>query len=193
MCVAQLGLFHLMPNLLKCFRVRVNLWLKLERWAETASDTLAALSLFIPYARHEQIPDELKQAAGSEIGGILAALRQLSPEQRAQLYAAAGEPAEMLRQLVEDRKAANRNLKAAAAPLQDVERWSRSVESGGCLTRRVGRCCAAVSRHLTSRRPMRQPDLAVSRQRRATLRRGGSSRDAQRRLLPSREQGRTCM
>ncbi len=101
MCVAQLGLFHLMPNLLKCFRVRVNLWLKLERWAETASDTLAALSLFIPYLQHEQIPDELKQAAGSEMGGIVAALRQLSPEQRAQLYAAAGDAAERLRQLVE--------------------------------------------------------------------------------------------
>ena len=100
-CVAQLGLFHLMPNLLKCFRLRVSLWLKLERWAETASDTLAALSLVIPYVEHDQIPDELKQAAGGEMGGIVADLRELSPEQRAQLYAAGGEAEEMLRRLIE--------------------------------------------------------------------------------------------
>ena len=90
-----------MPNLLKCFRLRVNLWLKLERWAETASDVLAALAFFIPYAQHEQIPDELKRAAASEIGSIFAALRQLPPEHREQLYAAAGESAEILRQLIE--------------------------------------------------------------------------------------------
>ncbi|MGI9107190.1 MAG: hypothetical protein ACR2G4_13185 [Pyrinomonadaceae bacterium] len=101
MCIAQLGLFQLMPNLLKCFRLRVDLWLKLERWAEAASDVIAALSRFIPYAQHEQIPDELKQAAGSEVGAIRAALRQLSPENREQFYAAAGEPGEVLRQWVE--------------------------------------------------------------------------------------------
>ncbi len=99
MCVAQLGLFHLMPNLLKCLRLRVKLWLKLERWTETAADTFAALSLCIPYVEDEQIPDGLKQAARGEIGGIIAALRQLSPEQRAQLYAADGEAEETLRQV----------------------------------------------------------------------------------------------
>lgn len=101
MCVVQLGQFHLLPNLLKCFRLHVDLWLKLERWAETASDTLAARSLVIPYVEDERIPDELKQAAGGEVGGIVAALRRLSPEQRAQLFAADGEAGETLRQLIE--------------------------------------------------------------------------------------------
>ncbi|MBV9928318.1 MAG: tetratricopeptide repeat protein [Acidobacteria bacterium] len=101
MCVTQLGLFYLMPNLLMCFRLRVGMWVKLERWAETASDALAALSLFVPYSQDEQIPGELKQAAGGEVVHIVLLLRQLSPEQRAQLYDAAGEGAEVLRQVIE--------------------------------------------------------------------------------------------
>ena len=101
LCVTQLGLFHLMPNLLRGFRLRVNLWLKLERWAETAADALAAMSFFIPYAQDERIPDELKQAAESELGAMRAAFLQLSPDNREQLYAAAGEYAESLRQLIE--------------------------------------------------------------------------------------------
>ncbi|HJQ31376.1 MAG TPA: tetratricopeptide repeat protein [Pyrinomonadaceae bacterium] len=100
-CVTQLGLFYLMPNLLKCFRLRINLLLRFERWAEIASDVAAALSLFVPYVQDEQIHDGLKHTAGGEVGGIIALLRELPPEQRAQVYAAAGKGAEGLRQLIE--------------------------------------------------------------------------------------------
>jgi tetratricopeptide (TPR) repeat protein len=96
-CVCDQGMLHLLPLLLKAIRLRLSLLLALRQWADVARDVLRAFSLAGPLITAGALPG----AAEYELGALIHMLRELSADDRAELYAAMGDGAEWLKRMIE--------------------------------------------------------------------------------------------
>ncbi|HEX8567518.1 MAG TPA: tetratricopeptide repeat protein [Pyrinomonadaceae bacterium] len=97
----QRGEFHVLPDFVKNIRNRIEELIKLEDWGRAANDAINALELALPLFERDDFSDHFKQQIGEQIGVILHLLRQVPPDNREKIYAAAGEAGGALRQFVE--------------------------------------------------------------------------------------------
>jgi len=95
--MVQGGMTHLMPYLIEGLSNRFNLWRRLSNWEAAADDLVRALSYAIPVLQSSSPPEPLVR----EFENFLQLLRELTPNERAQLYAALGEQAGIVRRLIE--------------------------------------------------------------------------------------------
>lgn len=93
---------HLLPNLVKAFRIRVKVLIKLKDWEKTAIDVGKAFMHGFPVLQSDEVSDHFKQLIGGEIVEILRLLSEVSAERREEIYRQAGEFGEVLKQNVED-------------------------------------------------------------------------------------------
>ena len=92
------GMTQHTPNLLKGLGIRFSLMQRFSMWPEAATDVLLALHYAAPFFQAGSPPEPLLRAFTGFIGRLCA----LSPDERSQLYAALGDTAETVRELVED-------------------------------------------------------------------------------------------
>jgi hypothetical protein len=88
---------HLMPDLIKGLGIRFDLWRRFAVWDGAAVDVVRVLTYAAPFLQSGSPPEPLVR----EFVGFLGRLRALSDDERAQLYAALGEWAEVVRGWVE--------------------------------------------------------------------------------------------
>ena len=89
---------HLIPNLMKGLGIRFALHQQLSMWDAAAADVVSALTIALLLLQEEAPPEPLMQ----EFATLLEQLHALSQAERAQLYAALGEWAEVVKELVEE-------------------------------------------------------------------------------------------
>jgi tetratricopeptide (TPR) repeat protein len=93
--------FHVLPYYIQNIRNRIAELIKLENWERIANDTKKVFEIYEQVEKDNNFSDYFNQQIGKEIGAILYFLRQVSPENREKIYAAAGDNGEFLRQFVE--------------------------------------------------------------------------------------------
>ena len=95
----QIGNVQNLPNLIKAFRIRTKVFIKLEDWQNVGVDVAKAFDLEKKYKEH--LSEHFRQLIGQEIGEIIHYLKELSPANREKVYAHLGEFAESVKGLVE--------------------------------------------------------------------------------------------
>jgi tetratricopeptide (TPR) repeat protein len=93
------GQIQVTSSLVKGLRIRFDLFRGHQAWEAAAVDVMQALRSALPMLREESPSELLVQ----EVSNLVNALRALSPEERDQLFAALGENAAPVRQLLADR------------------------------------------------------------------------------------------
>ncbi|HEX7720857.1 MAG TPA: tetratricopeptide repeat protein [Pyrinomonadaceae bacterium] len=101
-CVDELNMYWLMPDLLKVLRYQLTIRLMLQRWPATAEDVRQFLSRFDLYLKNDSIDPSLKKATQQERVYLGAELRKMSPEQLELLYGELGDEAKVVKSLIED-------------------------------------------------------------------------------------------
>jgi tetratricopeptide (TPR) repeat protein len=96
--LVESGMAHLTPDLLRGLGIRFDLWQRFEEWEAAAADVVSTLHYAIPFLQSDGPPETFVQ----EWEGFLERLRTLSDTERAQLYTALGEWADVVRELMQE-------------------------------------------------------------------------------------------
>jgi tetratricopeptide (TPR) repeat protein len=105
LCVENLGMFWITPELLKTLRCRLRILLDLQRWPTVAQDVLAVRRIASPFLESPAITEGLKQAGQEEVTETFRLVRNLDATQSDLLYAELGDDAERVRSFVESTSA----------------------------------------------------------------------------------------
>jgi hypothetical protein len=92
---------QVLPEFVKNIRNRILELIKLENWERAADDATKAFEIYEQVKQDNNFSDYFKQKINEQIDKILYFLRQVSPDKREKIYAAAGDKGEFLRQIVE--------------------------------------------------------------------------------------------
>jgi hypothetical protein len=95
--LAEAGLGHLTPKLVKSYWIRFDLLRQMGRWPDAASDVARAIHVSLPFLQADDPPPPLLR----ELANFLRAVNGLSTEQRQQLDDSLGKDADLVRQLIE--------------------------------------------------------------------------------------------
>ena len=87
--------------ILNDFANRIKVLIKIENWQRTASDVLAAFDYFAAF-EYPEVPDYFKQRIGEELGSIIQIIKNLSPENREEIYKHWGDAGDGLKDLIEN-------------------------------------------------------------------------------------------
>ena len=80
------GFVHNLPNLVKALRIRVESLIKLEDWAEIASDAVKSLALVANFTQDENFSEHFKQQIGGEFGGMLWQIKELPVDKQEEIF-----------------------------------------------------------------------------------------------------------
>ena len=94
----QTGNVQNLPNLIKAFRIRTEVFIKLEDWQNVGVDVGRAFDLEKKYKEH--LSDHFKQLIGQDINRIIIYLKEVSLTDREKVYGNLGEFAELVKSLV---------------------------------------------------------------------------------------------
>jgi hypothetical protein len=100
-CVEQLGMFWIVPELLKTLRYRLMTLVDLQRWPVAAQHLLEVWRIGSPFLESSAITEELKRIALIEMAETLRLVQGLDAAQSDLLYAELGDDAETVRSLVD--------------------------------------------------------------------------------------------
>ena len=98
-CLAR-GENHVLPDYVEDLAHRVRVLIKLEDWQLTANDVVNAFN-YLPLLESPEVPDYFKQRIGGQLGNIIRLFKEVSPENREEIYKNAGEMGEVIRQFVD--------------------------------------------------------------------------------------------
>ena len=101
LCVDDLNMYWIVPDLLKGLRYRAMTLFAMERWRAAASNIEEYLSRFAAYLANDSVDDSLKKSAQGEVAELISLVRDLTPEQRGLLYAELGDDSEALKLLID--------------------------------------------------------------------------------------------
>ncbi len=94
--MVKAGMTHVVPNLVRGLRVRFSLHQEMGDWAAAAEDAVSALTYAQPLLQSGEPPETLLR----ELERLRETLQDLSDEEWAQLMAALGKRAEMVREFM---------------------------------------------------------------------------------------------
>jgi tetratricopeptide (TPR) repeat protein len=100
-CLEQLGMFWIVPELLKTLRYRLMTLVDLQRWPVAAQHLLEVWRIGSPFLESSAITEELKRIALIEMAETLRLVQGLDAAQSDLLYAELGDDAETVRSLVD--------------------------------------------------------------------------------------------
>lgn len=83
----QNGYSNVIPDLIKALRIRTLISVKLKDWETTAMDVIFAMLLFENYLKKQDYSEHYKKNISSEFYVILFQLKQISKEDREQVFA----------------------------------------------------------------------------------------------------------
>ncbi len=97
----QTGKIQNLPNLIKTFQIRTEVFIKLEDWQNVGVDVEKAFMFSLPKLKSENFSEHHKWLIRQEIDKIIYYLKEVSPANREKVYANLGEWCEHVKGLVE--------------------------------------------------------------------------------------------